>query len=132
MMVPLIISNDGAVHKDTVRRWKSFSPDIEVDLVRMAQNVIRYNVMIVGKFSTKGAGAPKRGKGAPRKEEEEPDGPLERITNAEEIRERLSLERDPESAVCAAPGHATSTRRTADVRRKGKPANQKTRTNQPT
>ena len=28
VMVPLIISHDGAVHRDTVRRWKDFSPDI--------------------------------------------------------------------------------------------------------
>ena len=27
VMVPLIISNDEAVHKDTVRRWKDFDPD---------------------------------------------------------------------------------------------------------
>ena len=49
-MVPLIISFDGAVHKDTVRRWKDFVPDIKVDWVRMSQNVLRYNVVIVGKI----------------------------------------------------------------------------------
>ena len=38
VMVPLIITHDGAVHRDTVRRWKSFAPDVEVDWVRMAQN----------------------------------------------------------------------------------------------
>ena len=53
VMVPLIISHDGAVHRDTVRRWKSFAPDIKVDWVRMAQNVLRYNVVIVGKFFNK-------------------------------------------------------------------------------
>ena len=26
VMVPLIISHDGAVHRDTVRRWKDFFP----------------------------------------------------------------------------------------------------------
>ena len=31
VMVPLIISHDGAVHKDSVRRWKGFAPDIQVD-----------------------------------------------------------------------------------------------------
>ena len=36
VMVPLIISHDGAVHKDTVKRWKDFAPDIKVDWVRMA------------------------------------------------------------------------------------------------
>ena len=36
VMVPLIISHDGAVHRDTARRWKDFAPDITVDWVRMA------------------------------------------------------------------------------------------------
>ena len=55
VMVPIIISHDGAVHKDSVRRWKEFAPDIKVDWVRMAQNVLRYNVVIVGKFFNKGS-----------------------------------------------------------------------------
>ena len=55
LMVPLIVSHDGAVHRDTVRRWKDFAPDIKVDWVRMAQNVLRYNVVIVGKFFNKGS-----------------------------------------------------------------------------
>ena len=55
VMVPLIVSHDGAVHRDTVRRWKDFAPDIKVDWVRMAQNVLRYNVVIVGKFFNKGS-----------------------------------------------------------------------------
>ena len=55
MMVPLIISHDGAVHRDSVRRWKSFAPDIKVDWVRMTQNVLRYNVVIVGRFFNKGS-----------------------------------------------------------------------------
>ena len=55
VLVPLIISHDGAVHRDTVRRWKDFSKDIKVDWVRMAQNVLRYNVVIVGKFFNKGS-----------------------------------------------------------------------------
>ena len=53
VMVPLIISHDRDVHRDSVRRWKSFAPDIKVDWVRMAQNVLRYNVVIVGKFFNK-------------------------------------------------------------------------------
>ena len=55
VMVPLIISHDGAVHKDSVKRWKDFAPDIDVDWVRMAQNVLRYNVVIVGRFFNKGS-----------------------------------------------------------------------------
>ena len=42
VMVPVIISRDGAVHMDTVRRWKNFAPDIRVDWVWMAQSVLRY------------------------------------------------------------------------------------------
>ena len=37
VMVPLIISRDRAVHRDTVRRRKSFAPDVEVDRVLMAK-----------------------------------------------------------------------------------------------
>ena len=55
VMVPVIISHDGAVHQDTIRRWKSFAPDISVDRVRMAKNVLRYNVVIVGKFFNNGS-----------------------------------------------------------------------------
>ena len=31
VMVPLIISHDGAIHKDTIRRWRNFAPDIKID-----------------------------------------------------------------------------------------------------
>ena len=31
VMVPIIISHDGAIHKDTIRRWKNFATDIQVD-----------------------------------------------------------------------------------------------------
>ena len=55
VMVPLIISHDGAVHKDSIRRWKGFAQDIKVDWVRMAQNVLRYNDVIVGKFFNEGS-----------------------------------------------------------------------------
>ena len=55
VLVPLIISHDRAVHKDSVRRWKDFAPDIKIDWVRMAQNVLLYNVVIVGRFFNKGS-----------------------------------------------------------------------------
>ena len=54
VMVPLIISHDGAIHKATIMRWKDFAQDIKVDWVRMAQSVLRYNVVIVGRFFNKG------------------------------------------------------------------------------
>ena len=106
VMVPLIISHDGAVHRDTLKRWKSFAPDIQVDWVRMAQNVLRYNVVIVGKFFNKGSWVSE----AWRKEHpegfaDETDGPPERMLTAAERRELLHLEHDPESAVCVpSPG----------------------------
>ena len=54
-MVPIIISRDVAVRGDTVRRLKDFAPDINVDRVLMAQIVLRYNVLIVGRFFNKGS-----------------------------------------------------------------------------
>ena len=76
VMVPLIISHDGAVHRDTVRRWKSFAPDVEVDWVRMAQSVLRYNVVIVGKFFNKGSWMSEAWrKEHPEEPTEEPDAP---------------------------------------------------------
>ena len=67
-MVPIIISYDWAVHKDTIRRWKIFAPDIQVDWVRMAQNVHRYNVVIVGKiFNKRKLGLGGMEEGAPRR-----------------------------------------------------------------
>ena len=61
VMVPLIISHDGAIHRDTVMRWKDYARDIKVDWVRMAQSVLRYNVVIVGSSSTNGNGSLRHG-----------------------------------------------------------------------
>ena len=47
--------------------------------------------------------------------------PLDRIATTEESLERLNLDTELMSAVCAASGHATSTQRSADVCWKGKP-----------
>ena len=115
VMVPLIISHDGAVHKDTVRRWKNFASDIQVDWVRMAQGILRYNVAIVGKFFNKGSWVSEAlRKEHPEEFEEEPEGP-DRIATGEERTERLHLINDPKSAICAVFGHATSIRRSVDV-----------------
>ena len=101
VMVPLIISHDGAVHKDTIRRWRNFATDIKVDWVRMAQNVLRYNVVIVGKFFNKGSWVSEAWKKEhPEEFEEEPDGAPERIAPTEERRERLHLEFVNEGPVC--------------------------------
>ena len=66
-MAPLIISHDGAVHRDTIRRWKDFAPDIKVDWVRMAQNTIRSNMVIWEVIQQGQLGLRRKEKRAPRK-----------------------------------------------------------------
>ena len=134
MMVPIIISHDGAIHRDTIRRWKNFAPDIVVDWVRMAQSVIRYNVVIVGKYFNKGSWASEAWrKEHPEEFEDEPDDPPERIATAEERRKALNLEPIPESAVCV---RSSGTPPPRGVRltpaERGNPSLQRERTNQPT
>ena len=123
VMVPLIISHDGAIHRDTFRRWKNFATDIKVDWVWMAQRVTRYNVFIVGKFFNRGCWVSEALIKAHLEEmaEQDPEGPPERIATAAERREMLHLDTVSVGAVCAAFGHATSTWRSADVCWKGKP-----------
>ena len=134
VMVPLIISHDGAIHKDTIKRWKSFAPDIEVDWVRMAQSVLRYNVVIVGKFFNKGSWESETWRiEHPEDFEGEIDGPSERIPTAEERRERLRQNLEPESSVCVRPSGTPpphSARLTSAERDYLNP--QEERTNQPT
>ena len=104
VMVPLIISHDGAVHKDTVKRWKNFAPEITVDWVRMAQSVLRYNVVIVGKWFNKGSWVSDAWKKEHSEEiDDEAGGPPERIPTAQERREVLHLDEDSVSAVCVRP-----------------------------
>ena len=132
VMVPLIISHDGAVHSDTVRRWKGFAPDIWVDWVWMAQCVLRYNVVIPGKFFNKGSWVSE----AWRREHPE-EFADEEIALRNESRRLRREERSYilnlalGARVCAAFGHATSTRRSVDVRWKGNPDFQIGWTNQP-
>ena len=84
--------------------------DIKVDWVRMAQNVLRYNVMFVGKFFNKGSWVSEvRRKEHPEELDDEHEGPPERMPTVEERREWLRLDRVHESAVCAVFWHATST-----------------------
>ena len=110
VMVPLIISHDGAIHKDSVKRRKNFASDIQVDWVRMAQSVLRYNVVIVGSFFNKGRWVSEAWKQEHLEEvEEEIDGPPDRLATTEERRKLLGLDLDHENAVCAVLGHATST-----------------------
>ena len=79
--MPIIVSHDGAVYKDTVRRWKDFAPDIKVDWVRMAQSILRSNVVTVGKFFNKGSWVSEAWRREHPEEEyvDEPEGAPERI-----------------------------------------------------
>ena len=133
-MVPLIISHDGAVHKDTIRRWKDIAPDIQVDWVGMAQNTLRHNVVIVGKFFNKGSWVSEAWrKEHPEEFAEEPDGPPERILTGDERRERLHLESVREDTVCVRPSGTPPPRgvRLTPAGR-GNPNIQEERANQPT
>ena len=104
VMVPLIISHDGAVHKESVKRWKDIAPDIAVDWVRMAQNVLRYNVVIVGKFFNKGSWVSEAWrKEHPEEFADEVQGPPERMETTSERKERLHLVPVCEGAVCVRP-----------------------------
>ena len=131
-MVPFIISHDGAVHKDTIRRWKDFARDITIDWVRMAQSVLRFNVVFVGRFFNKGNWVSEAWrKDRPEEFDDEPDDPPERMPTAQERSAMLNLDHATEGAVCAAFGHATSTRRSVDVCEKGNHILQTEQTNQP-
>ena len=117
VMVPNIISNDGAVHRDTVRRWKSFAPDIKVDWVRIAQSVLRYNVVIIGKFFNKGSWMSKAWK---KEHLEEFEDELDRVPKKSQHPRKKRATRlgtlSRGRCMCAVSGHATSTRRSVDVR----------------
>ena len=100
MMVPLIVSHDQAVHKELPNRRQDFAPDVKVDWVRMAQSVLRFNVVIVCMFSNKGSWVSEAWRREhPEELEEEAEGPPERVTTAER-REQLGLDHDPLCAVC--------------------------------
>ena len=104
VMVPLIVSHDGAIHRDLVNWWNHFAKDIEIDWVRMAQNVLRYNVVIVGKFFNKGSWVSEAWRrDHPEEFDGEADGPPERIPSAEERKEQQCNEPVHESAVCVRP-----------------------------
>ena len=47
-MIALIISLDGAVHRDSVRRWEYKTADLKVDWARIAQIVLLFAVVRAG------------------------------------------------------------------------------------
>ena len=94
--------------------------------------MLRYNVAIVGKFFNKGSWVSEAWrKERPEEFEEEPTHPQERILTVEERRERLRLDLEPESAVCAASGNATSNGVRLTSAERGNPNLQEERTNRP-
>ena len=132
VMVPLVISHDGAVHKDTVKQWENFALDIQVDWVRMAQSVLRYNVVVVGKFFNKGCLMSEAWKREhPEDLEEEPDCPPERIPTTEE-RMRL-LSEDPDRAALCVRSSGTPPPHSVRLMPagRGNPTPEEERTNQP-
>ena len=101
VMVPLIISHDGTIHRDSVNRWNHFAKDIKIDWVRIAQNVVRYNVVIVGKFFNKGSWVSEAWRrDHPEEFDGEADGPPEKILSADEREEQLYIEPEREGSVC--------------------------------
>ena len=104
VMAPLIISHEGAVNKDTVRRWKDFAPDITVDWVRMAQNVLRYNLGKASKYFNDGSlvSEAKR-RDNPEELEEEAERAPERNATVEARNESLRLDHIPEDSICVRP-----------------------------
>ena len=133
VMVPIVISHDGAVHKDTIKRWKDIAPDIAVDWIRMAQNVLRYNVVIMGKFFNKGSWVSEAWrKEHPEEFTDDAQGPPERIETVGERKERLNLMPVCEGAVCV---RSSGTPPPRGVRLtpagKGTPKSRELRTNQP-
>ena len=117
-----------------MRRWKDFAPDINIDWVRMAQNVLRYNVLIVGKFFNKGSWVSEPWKKEhPEEYEDEPEGPPGRMPTAEERRARLNLDTELLGTVCVRPPGTPpphGARLTSAGR--GDPNNHAAQTNQPT
>ena len=113
---------------------ENFAPDIHVDWVRMAQNVLRYNVVIDGKFFNEGSWVSEAWRREhPEELEDEPEGAPERIATKEERKARLNLYTKLLGVVCVWPSgtpppHSvllTSTGR-------GNPNPHDVRTNQPT
>ena len=66
----------------------------------MAQTVMPFSVVIVGKLFNQGNWVSEAWRKEHPEEYEEQDEPPERIPSSEERRERLHLDHDPESAVC--------------------------------
>ena len=78
-----------------------FAPEITVNWARMAQSVLRYNVVIVGEYFIKGSWVSEAWKKEhPEEIDDEAGVPPERILTAQERRERLRLDQDFVSAVC--------------------------------
>ena len=70
----------------------------------MGQSVLRYNVVIIGKFFNKGSWVSEAWKKEhPEELAEEAEGPQERIPTVDERRACLQLDENLESALCVRP-----------------------------
>ena len=67
VMVPLIISHDGAIHRDTVRRWKDFALISRWTGCEWPRTSSATMWSLSGSFSTRGAGCRRLGKRSTRK-----------------------------------------------------------------
>ena len=82
----------------------------------MAQSVLRYDVVIVGKFFNKGSWVSEAWRRKhPEEIEDESERPPEIMPTADERKARLNLDTELVGVVCVAFGHATSTWRSVDV-----------------
>ena len=84
-MVPIIISHDGAVHIDTVRRWRGIATTSKWSGSGWHRASCATTLSSSGSTSIRAAGYMKRGRRSiPEEFEEEPGSLPERIQNAEE------------------------------------------------
>ena len=103
-----------------------------IDWVMIVQSVLRYNVVIAGKFFNKGSWVSDVWrKEHPEEFAEECDVPPERMATSEERKGPLHLDHD-HRGVCAAFGHATSTWRWPTSAERGNSNLYNARTNQAT
>ena len=106
-MVPLMISHEGAVHKDTVKWWHNFAPDVKVGWVWVPRTCFVITLLWGNEGVMDGEEDLKKGswtsetwrKSHPQEFEDEPDCLSERISTTEERRDLLHNESDPKSSV---------------------------------
>ena len=121
VMVPLIISHDGAVRMDTVRQWNDFAPDIKVTGCGWHRVCCATMMSLSESSLIRAAGSPRLGERSTHKKRlMKLKVPL-RESQQPRKKEELHIDTDLVGVVCAALGNATTIQRSDDVRWKGKP-----------